>query len=95
MEFPGANGTTDNLSVRRSEITAGITFQHEVVDPLWISFELGMRKPLALSVFDPSAPRTTLSRTSISAASYFSTSLFLVPPKKLLKKLMKPRKPKL
>ncbi|MEM0998051.1 MAG: hypothetical protein AAGN35_13260 [Bacteroidota bacterium] len=87
MEFGTPLGQ-ENLSLRRSELIVGLTFQQEIFDPLWIGFEFGVRQPFQLGVFDPNAPRTPLSSTPLSAATYFSTSLFLVPPRKLLRKLM-------
>jgi hypothetical protein len=90
MEFAGTAGD-ENLSVRRSEAILGVSFQQEIIDPLWISLELGIRKPLGLSVFDAQAPRDILARTPLAASTYFNASIYIVPPKKLMQKLSKPR----
>lgn len=86
IDIPDGNNVQD-LSLRRAEIKAGLTYQQEIFDPLWIGFDLGVRQPLSMNVFDPVAPRTPIASANLRAATYFNTSLFLVPPEKLIRKM--------
>ena len=94
IDIPDGNSGFQDLSIRRAEIVSSITYQQELFDPLWIGFDLGFRQPLSMNVFDPVAPRTPIASANLKGATYFNTSVYLVPPKKLIKKMMaKSKKP--
>ena len=87
------NGIRD-LSLRRAEVIGGLSYQQEIADPLWIGFDLGIRQPLSMNLFDPTAPRTPVASSNLRATTYFNTSLYLVPPSKLIKKMISKSKAK-
>lgn len=94
IDIPGINGEVQDLSIRRAELKTGISYQQELFDPLWIGFDLGVRQPLSMNVFDPMAPRTPIASSSLKLSTYFNSSIFLVPPSKLMEKMKaKSKKP--
>lgn len=93
VSLANSGNNPGNLHLRRSEILSNVSYMQEIADPLWIAFELGYRQPISMGVFSSEAPRTAISTSSLGGATYFNTSIFLVPPDRLIEKLSRKRLP--
>jgi len=78
----------DDFTLRRSDVRFTITYEREIHDWLWFGIEGGYNKNLRYVLTNPGErSRNSFAQLSANDATFLKFSLFIVPPKKLFKKL--------
>lgn len=78
------------LEIRRTEVSLNIGLEREIHDWLWMSFEMGLTKPLRNAILEQGErSRNYLSSFNDHIQPVISVSLFAVIPQKLANKLSK------
>jgi hypothetical protein len=75
------------LHLFHSELRFTITYEREIHDWLWFGLEGGIRHNLTFNVTDgPKANADVILKNKLSEAALINASIFIVPPKGLLRK---------
>jgi hypothetical protein len=78
--------TLRTVELRETELKVRGRWEREIYDFLWFGAEGGYRYNHAFDVFDRRDGRTKIIDNKLAGAPYFSMELFLVPPRRFLKK---------
>lgn len=77
----------ENLQLRKSEIRGGFSYHQEIVDPIWINFNLGFRRNINLTLVEGgNRSRDAIMNGRLRDALYFDVGFYVVPPKKFYEK---------